>query len=183
MLSSPLQCRMACEHNTKLYTYDQLKIASKVKAVEMRAMRNAVHRKLRSDTVYEERARKELCDEHKDYNRKRDAKRAQLHRELRGWEQTIEQELEAAGFPPIEPEHLSVPEEEFVMSYMLTQIEMEISLKNDYDSITEATKSMALELQQGIKDFDNTEKTVRFCFCGHDSGCACPFVFFHSTVI
>ena len=70
-------------------------------------------------------------------------------------------ELRDAGFPAIEPEHLCVPEEEFVMSYMLTQIEMELSLKNDYDSITEATKNMVMELQAGIKDFDETEKRVR----------------------
>ena len=69
-------------------------------------------------------------------------------------------ELRDAGFPAIEPEHLCVPEEEFVMSYMLTQIEMELSLKNDYDSITEATKNMVMELQAGIKDFDETEKKV-----------------------
>lgn len=155
---------MACEHSAKLYAYDQLKVATKVKAVEMRAMRNAVHRQLRSDTLPEQRARAQLCADHSAYNRSRDAKRAQLQRELSGYNRAIELELADAGFPAIEPEHLAVPEEESVMSYMLTQLEMEISLKCDYDSISEATKSMAMELQQGIKDFDDTEKRVRCNF-------------------
>ena len=55
-----------------------------------------------------------------------------------------------------------VPEEEFVMSFLLTQTEMELSLAGDYESITEATKTMALELQQGIIGFDSNEKKVPF---------------------
>jgi hypothetical protein len=152
---------MACEHNVKLFAYDQLKIATKVKAVEMRAMRNALHRTLRADTHEEERSRAALCADHAAYNRARNEKRLQLQRELNGWGKVIEDELRDAGFPPIEPEHLAVPEEEAVMSYMLTQIEMELSLKVDYDSIAEATKSMTMEMQQGIKEFDETEKKVR----------------------
>ena len=154
------QCHMACEHSVKLFAYDQLKVASKVKAVELRAMRNAIHRTLRSDTKEEERARAALCADHAAYNHSREQKRAQLQRELTGWNSAIEAELRDAGFPPIEPEHLAVPEEEFVMSYMLTQVEMELSLKTDYDSVAEATKSMTMEIQQGIREFDETEKKV-----------------------
>jgi hypothetical protein len=128
--------------------------------VELRAMRNAVHRALRADTKEEERSRAALCADHTAYNRSREAKRAQLQRELSGWGGVIEDELREAGFPAIEPEHLAVPEEESVMSYMLTQLEMELSLKNDYDSVAEATKSMTMEMQQGIREFDETEKRV-----------------------
>lgn len=151
---------MACEHNAKLYAYDQLKIATKIKAVELRAMRNAVHRQLRADTHDQQRARAALCADHAAYTHTRNAKREAIARELQGWNSAIEAELKESGFPAIEPEHLCVPEEEFVMSYMLTQVEMELSLKNDYDSITEATKNMVIELQGGIKDFDDTEKRV-----------------------
>jgi hypothetical protein len=151
---------MACEHNVKLFAYDQLKVATKLKQVELRAMRNAVHRTLRADTKEEERSRAALCADHAAYNRSREAKRAQLQRELSGWGRVIEDELREAGFPAIEPEHLAVPEEESVMSYMLTQLEMELSLKNDYDSVAEATKSMTMEMQQGIREFDETEKRV-----------------------
>ena len=64
------------------------------------------------------------------------------------------------GFPKIEPEREMAPEEEMVMSYLLTQIEMELSLADDYDSISEATKTMAIELQTEIKAFDQKEKEV-----------------------
>lgn len=152
------QCKIACEHNAKVFIYDQLKIISKIKHVELRAIRNAIHRNLRSDTFEEQDRRKQLCHEHDQYNKQRDIKRAELHRLLGGWDKTIEVELKEAGYPMIEKEFEAVPEEEYVMSYMLTQIEMEISLSNDYDSITMATKSMAEELQNGIKDFDDIEK-------------------------
>jgi len=152
------QCRMACEHNAKVFTYDQLKMSSEVKRVEMRAMRNAIHRKFQSDTIAEQEARSVLCFEHDEYNRQRDIKRAELHRTLAGWDKTIEAELIDAGYPPADPEYEAVPEEEFVMSYLLTQIEMELSLAHDYDSILDATKSMVVELQHGIKSFDEAEK-------------------------
>ena len=152
---------MASDHNAKLYTYDQLKISTKLKQVEMRAIRNSLHRTLRADTFDEQKARQLLCADHFNYNASRDAKRLQLQQELRGWDRTIEDELRDAGYPPIDPVELAVPEEEYCMSYMLTQIEMELSLKTDYDSITEATKTMAMEIQQGIREFDETEKKVK----------------------
>jgi hypothetical protein len=151
---------MACEHTVKLFAYDQLKVATKVKGAELRAMRNALHRALRADTPEEERSRAALCADHAAYNRARNAKRQQLQRELGGWGAVIEAELAEAGYPPIAPEDLAVPEEEFVMSYMLTQIEMELSLRTDYDSVSEATKAMTMEMQQGIREFDETEKKV-----------------------
>ena len=154
------QCRMACEHNAKVFTYDQLKMSSEVKKVEMRAMRNAIHHKFQSDTIAEQEARAVLCFEHDEYNRQRDMKRAELHRTLAGWDKTIEAELADAGYPPADPEYEAVPEEEYVMSYLLTQLEMELSLANDYDSILDATKSMVIELQHGIKSFDAAEKNT-----------------------
>lgn len=81
------------------------------------------------------------------------------------------------GYPAIPVEKEVPPEEEYVFSFLLTQVtwrcpqvgpipdpflllqvEMEVSLAGDYDSITEATKTMALELQQGILAFDSNEK-------------------------
>ena len=155
------QCRQSCEHEAKLFAYDQLKVAALVKKNEMRALRNALHRQLRADTFEEEHRRAQLLQEHRDYNRTRNTHRARLQCELQGWGETIEAELREMGFPPIEAEHEAVPEEEAVMSYMLTQIEMEVSLAGDYESIVEATKNMALELQTGLREFDQTEKKVR----------------------
>ncbi|KAJ1402640.1 hypothetical protein B484DRAFT_405361, partial [Ochromonadaceae sp. CCMP2298] len=158
------QCRMTCEHSAKLFAYDQLKVAGKVKTVELRAMRNAVHRQLRADGFEQQVSRREMLLEYEQYRHLREAKRASLTKELGGWSRTIEAELADAGFPPTLPETSAVSEEEGVMSYMLTQVEMELSLRNDYDSITEATKTIAMELQtiamelqEGIKEFDRNE--------------------------
>lgn len=161
------QCRLACEHNAKLFVYDQLKQAGQVKKNEMRALRNALHRQLRADTHEQEAARAKLLVEHRAYNMERNKRKAALHRELFGWGDTIEAELREMGYPPIDPELEAVPEEEAVMSFMLTQIEMELSLAGDYDSIQEATRSMAIELNQSIQDLDETEKSVshiQYCF-------------------
>ena len=81
---------MACEHNAKLYAYDQLKIATKTKQVELRAMRNAVHRQLRSDTHEAQKARFGLFNDHVAYNAARNVKKDQLTRELSGWNNAIE---------------------------------------------------------------------------------------------
>ena len=124
-------------------------------------MRNALHRTLRADTFDEQQARAALCIEHANYNATRDIHRQQLAAGQNGNdENTLEAALRYAGFPPIDPVHLGVPEEEYVMSYMLTQIEMEQLLKTDWDSITEATKMMAVEFQQEIKKFEDTKKKV-----------------------
>jgi hypothetical protein len=53
-----------------------------------------------------------------------------------------------------------VPEEELVMSFMLTQLEMEFSLSHDYDSIENAVKNLTVELKNGILEFDEKEKHV-----------------------
>ena len=85
--------------------------------------------------------------------------------EYGGWSDTIEAELYSLGFPAIPIEKEFPTEEEFVMSFLLTQVEMEISLAADYDSITDATKTMAIELQQGIISFDSMEKNVQYKLC------------------
>ena len=51
-------------------------------------------------------------------------------------------------------------EEEIVMSFMLTQVEMEASLANDYDSISEATRKIAKDLQEDILTYDAKEKVA-----------------------
>lgn len=50
------------------------------------------------------------------------------------------------------------PEEERVMSFLLTQVEMECALGDDYDSISTATKTMSLQLNQDLQKFDAKEK-------------------------
>ena len=90
----------------------------------------------------------------------RERRRQLLRAEYGDWSDTIEAELYSQGYPALAVEKEVVPEEEFVMSFLLTQTEMELSLAGDYESITEATKTMALELQQGIIGFDSNEKKV-----------------------
>ncbi len=156
------QCRLACEHNAKVFAYDQLKIASALKRSEIKLLRRSLHRTLMSDTVEAEQARANGRREQLKYYVERETKREQVRREMggSGWHKTIEAEVVAAGYPPIEPQQEVVPEEEAVMSYLLTHLEMEGSLGGDYDSITEASKSLAIELQAGIRDFDTVEKRV-----------------------
>jgi hypothetical protein len=72
----------------------------------------------------------------------------------------LEQELITMGYPPIETKDDMLTEEELVMSFLLTQIEMEVSLRADYESILEATKNMTLEIQTEIDVFDQKEKKV-----------------------
>lgn len=46
------------------------------------------------------------------------------------------------------------------MSYLLTQIEMESSLQEDYQSIIQATKNMSNELLKSITEFEEKERAV-----------------------
>eukprot|EP01038_Epipyxis_sp_PR26KG_P008891 gene8891-11991_t len=152
------QCRLACEHTAKVFAYDQLKYANEIKKVEMVKLRKALRPVLKNDTLEEQEARARLREEHVALYRAREIKKQQLRKELDGWPAIIEAELVEQGFPKIEPEREMAPEEEMVMSYLLTQIEMEMSLGADYESIVEATKTMAIELQSEIKTFDDKEK-------------------------
>jgi hypothetical protein len=44
------QCRLACDHQAKLFAYDQLKFAAEVKRVAMKQLRTAVIGELMTDT-------------------------------------------------------------------------------------------------------------------------------------
>ena len=45
-----LQCRLACDHQAKLFAYDQLKFSAEVKRVAMKQLRAAVISELMTDT-------------------------------------------------------------------------------------------------------------------------------------
>ncbi len=156
------QCRLACEHNAKVFAYDQLKAAAALKKQELKLLRRSVHEVLLSDPIEAQHARDAIRDEQLQYYHARETQREQVRRDMggAGWHKTIEAEVVAAGFPPIPLEQEVPPEEEGVMSFLLTHLEMEASLTGDYDSITEASKSLALELQAGIREFDVVEKKV-----------------------
>jgi len=47
---STWQCRLACDHQAKLFAYDQLKFSAEVKRVAMRQLRAAVITELMTDT-------------------------------------------------------------------------------------------------------------------------------------
>mmetsp|Transcript_15647 Transcript_15647/g.21453 ORF Transcript_15647/g.21453 Transcript_15647/m.21453 type:complete len:1759 (-) Transcript_15647:115-5391(-) len=152
------QCRLACDHQAKLFAYDQLKFSAEVKRVAMKQLRSALLGELLTDTVEAENRRARSREEQRLYYVERERRRRQLQQELGDWADTIEAELYSAGYPAIPVDKEVVPEEEFVMSFLLTQVEMEVSLAGDYDSITEATKTLAVELQQGLLAFDASEK-------------------------
>lgn len=151
---------MACDHNVKLFAYDQLKVTSEVKIYELKLLRKALSDELKADTIEAQQARSQRRREQHKFNKERHEKKMNLLNELGGWNEAIEAELEDLGYPRISPEEEILAEEEYVMSYMLIQIEMESSLESDYDSIIEASKSMTIDLQNGIKEFDHTEKRV-----------------------
>lgn len=186
-----LQCRLACDHQAKLFAYDQLKFSAEVKRVAMKQLRAAVISELMTDTcnalklnpplfspcggpiqylsapltvvvcaVEAEQRRARTREEQRQYLQERERRKQLLRAEYGDWSDTVEAELYSQGYPALPVEKEVVPEEEFVMSFLLTQTEMELSLAGDYDSIMEATKTMALELQQGIIGFDSTEKKV-----------------------
>lgn len=129
------QCRLACEHNAKVFAYDQLKATAALRKIELSKLKVALRKELRKDSKEAEEARAVQRREMLKYYREREIKREQVRRELGGpgWWKTIEAEVVAAGFPAIDQVTEPVPEEESVMSYMLTHLEMDASLSSDYD--------------------------------------------------
>ena len=83
-----------------------------------------------------------------------------MYQELQGWTATVDQDLEKMGLPPIDPLDEIVPEEEYVMSFMLTEIEMELTLAQDYDSVIDATRTQAVHMQKTTLEFDDKEKRL-----------------------
>lgn len=160
--SSLEQCRLACDHEVKLFLYDQTKHMSERKIVECRSLRNGLRLTLRNDTFEAESARENVAARHYEHNMLRQAKRRELQQELIGWESMIEPELEKLDLAAIDPLIEMRPEEEIVMSFMLKQIEMEMSLSDDFDSINIATGDMGVEMMDGVVRFDELEKQTTF---------------------
>jgi hypothetical protein len=180
---------LACEHAAKLFVYDQIKLTGHIKTKELRAFRVALAAELDHDSFDAIHVRELKRLEQLDYYRDREIRREQIRREIKGNASSchclpspsihrlsvaclsvclvtapsmyVEQELCSQGYLPIDKDDDMLTEEELAMSFLLTQIEMEASLEADYSSILEASKSMAIELQTSIKEFDATEKKVR----------------------
>lgn len=151
---------MECETNAKTFAYDQLKFAKEVRRVELKKLRKALRRGLRSDTLEAEESRTNLRVKEFHVWREREEQRQLLLPDYEGYEQILDDELVNRGYPVIVEAEQLAPEVDMTMSYLLTQVEMENSLATDYGSIVDATKSMAVELQAGIEAFDEKEKTV-----------------------
>jgi len=157
------QCRMACEHNAKVFAYDQAQSVTEVKKKEMLELRRAHHKVLcfgaeasqfaeDAREITRKRQRKQLDD--------REIKKAQLQIDLANYPDSIEAELTELGLEDIPRKDLIRNEEEMVLSFMLTQLEMESALAIDYDSISEATRKIAHDLQEDILTFDVKEKVA-----------------------
>lgn len=167
------QCRLAGEHAVKVFAYDQLKQVAHVKAQELGLLRRGLHRHLRSDRkevqaqrmqqrqiqyeqwlVYEEAKYKLLLQ----YNGSAGYDESDISNPQFKSSRFIEEELQVLGYVPLSKDEDVLTEEELVMSYLLTQLEMEESLGGDYDSVLAATQKMSKELLKTIGDFDGNEK-------------------------
>lgn len=156
------QCRLACEHQSKLFVYEQIKQTSHISKDEVKLFRKGLKKELWLDQADSVTTRELKRQEQLDYYYHRETKREQLRREYGGADRSfLERELVNEGLPPIDKDEDLLTEEELVMSFILTQIEMEASLTDDYNSILDASKTMAIELQAAIKEFDITEKKVK----------------------
>lgn len=51
-----IQCRLACDHQAKLFAYDQLKFSAEVKRVAMKQLRTALLNELSNDTSNHKKA-------------------------------------------------------------------------------------------------------------------------------
>ncbi len=169
ILSNLEQCKLVCEHNSKLFVKDQLKQTAHIERVELKLFRIALRKEFIGDTLESEYMRDSKRSEQLVYYYDREKYKEQLRRELypqsMGMNETVNKYLEEELVNnyqsyPLDKMDDMLTEEELAMSYMLTQLEMENSLQQDYGSIILATKSMANELQETINDFDETEKSV-----------------------
>lgn len=151
---------MACEHHSKLFVYDQLKLTSHIRKTELKALRSSVGEELSRDTFDHQRSREQLRNSQLQYYEERQRKKEALYREYKVADRILEEELTNQGIPPIPRDEDVLTEEELAMSYILSQVEMETILSDDYSSIVDATKNMANELQQKISEFDALEKNV-----------------------
>lgn len=166
---------MACEHAIKVFAYDQLKQVAHIKADDLGLLRKDLRKHLRSDRLEIQAARENLRRIQYDQWLTYETAKYKLLLEYNGSKPYddndifdtryksitfIEEELAAAGYVKLSKEEDLLTEEELVMSYLLTQLEMEESLSNDYDSILTATQKMAQELLQSVADFDVSEKQV-----------------------
>jgi hypothetical protein len=119
------QCRLACEHSSKIFAYDQAKSIADIQAAEMKLIRKNFRTHMfrgAESTVDAHRARDISRNKAKEYADRRAAKRAVLMKELSGREELVEAELKDMGLGPQDPNKLIRPEEEIVMSYILTQV-------------------------------------------------------------
>jgi len=157
------QCRMACEHNAKVFAYDQAQSVTAVKKKEMIELREAHHKVLffgAEASRFAEDAREITRKKQRKQLNDREIKKAQLQIDLANFPDSIEAELADLGLEDIPRKNLMRNEEEMVMSFILTQLEMESALAIDYDSISEATRKIAHDLQEDILTFDVKEKVA-----------------------
>jgi len=152
------QCKLACEHQAKLFVYDQLKLTNHTKKSEMKQLRKSILHELNQDTLEHQDSREKIRILQFDYYRDRQKKKEALYREYHVVDRILEEDLINQGYPPISKDEDVLTEEELTMSFMITQVEMEVSLLNDYNSILDASKAMANELQEKMEEFDSLEK-------------------------
>lgn len=72
----------------------------------------------------------------------------------------IEPELEKLGLTPINPDSILLSEEELVMSFMVRQVEMRVTLEDDYNNLVTTTETMSQKLIEGIQLYNSDEKNL-----------------------
>lgn len=152
---------MNCEHNIKLFSYDQVKKAKSMKALEAKVLETHLRIYFLNDTLFSEHERFTAYSTQQLYLNERESKLQEYTGFYQGgWEHMIEPELEKLGLTPIKSEDLLFSEEELVMSFMVRQVEMRVTLENDYDNLVTTTETMAGKLMEGIQLYNADEKNL-----------------------
>lgn len=139
----------------------QAKSIQEIQARELTALRRNFRMHLRSSpesSLEAEAARQRLREAQRAHARKREAKRALLMQELSGRAELVEAELKDLGLTAPDPKARIRDEEEMIMSYLLTQVEMEAALSGDYASVMDATKTLARDVSGDVAKFDEQER-------------------------
>jgi hypothetical protein len=153
------QVKQHCEDVCKYFVFEETMKVENYKVKELVTVRSNFNDYLCSDDMEAQSTRYDVRQSRLTYIDNRNAAKEILLSEYGTNDfALIESELDNMGYPPVDPKDIIRPEEEIVMSFILRQVEMEVSLLDDYVSIAEATGTIGHELLDLINMFDEKEK-------------------------
>lgn len=152
------QCRLVSDHDNKVFCHNLLKLASDTKRMELNHVRREGIRALvKDDSIEAQMQREDLRQQQLAYYEARENRKLDMCKERGGWSREVDKELDTMGMVSIDPKDEVVPEEEFVMSFILSQVELESTVASNYDLLIKETKSKAMEMSREISDFEQME--------------------------